>query len=181
MKNPPIHLKEAAEYEPLYPPQEFILEETLRREAERASTSDNHLGRVVYDAVNPSNYWTNGEAPSAKDGELPRYYVAHSENDSTLEFESRFESGNLRRAIQVSEYEYDLILKPDYNTRGYTQWYYFRISNIKAGKLYRFNIINLMKPDSLYNHGMRPLVYSETEAKKSGKGWVRGGSDICYY
>ena len=28
---------------------------------------------------------------------------------------------------------------------------------------------------------MRPLVYSETEAKKSGKGWVRGGGDICYY
>ena len=38
-----------------------------------------------------------------------------------------------------------------------------------------------MKPDSLYNHGVRPLVYSETDAKKSGKGWARGGSDICYY
>ena len=38
-----------------------------------------------------------------------------------------------------------------------------------------------MKPDSLYNHGMRPIVYSETEAKKNGKGWFRGGSDICYY
>lgn len=99
MKNPPLHLKEAAEYEPLYPPQEFILEETLRREAERATTSDNHLGRVVYDAVNPSNYWANGEAPPNKDGELPPYYVQHSENDSTIQFESRFESGNLRRAI----------------------------------------------------------------------------------
>ena len=79
------------------------------------------------------------------------------------------------------EYEYDLILKPDYNTRGYTQWYYFRVSNTKAGKQYKFNIINLMKPDSLYNHGMRPLVYSDTEARRSGRGWVRGGSDICYY
>ena len=79
------------------------------------------------------------------------------------------------------EYEYDLILKPDYNTRGYTQWYYFRIANVRANKLYKFNIINLMKPDSLYNQGMRPLVYSEKESKKSGRGWVRGGSDICYY
>lgn len=102
-------------------------------------------------------------------------------DDYTLIFESRFESGNLRRAIQVYEFEYDLILKPDYNTRGYTQWYYFRVSNTKAGKTYRFNIINLMKPDSLYNHGMRPVVYSEIEAKRSGKGWYRGGSDICYY
>lgn len=28
---------------------------------------------------------------------------------------------------------------------------------------------------------MRPVVYSEQEAKRSGKGWYRGGSDICYY
>ena len=55
------------------------------------------------------------------------------------------------------------------------------MSNTTAGKTYRFNIINLMKPDSLYNHGMQPLIYSEAEAKKHGRGWVRGGTDICYY
>ena len=96
-------------------------------------------------------------------------------------FESRFESGNLRRAIQVYEFEYDLILKPDYGTNRHTQWYYFRVSNTMAGQTYRFNIINLLKPDSLYNHGMRPLMYSEIEAKKYGKGWVRAGRDVCYY
>lgn len=96
-------------------------------------------------------------------------------------FESRFESGNLRRAIQVYEFEYDLILKPDYNTRGFTQWYYFRVSNTVAGRTYRFNIINLLKPDSLYNHGMRPLMYSNIDASKFGKGWVRAGKDVCYY
>ena len=45
----------------------------------------------------------------------------------------------------------------------------------------RFNIINLMKPDSLYNHGMKPLMYSEIEAKLYGKGWQRHGQDVCYY
>jgi cytosolic carboxypeptidase protein 2/3 len=114
------------------------------------------------------------------DGEVAPFYILQSADDNSLLFESRFECGNLRRAIQVYEYEYDLILKPDYNTRGYTQWYYFRVSNTKAGKPYRFNVINLMKPDSLYNHGMRPLVYSEAAAKQ-GKGWTRGGVDICYY
>lgn len=48
------------------------------------------------------------------------YYQPSFKNDYTLVFESRFESGNLRRAIQVYEFEYDLILKPDYNTRGFT-------------------------------------------------------------
>ena len=47
--------------------------------------------------------------------------------------------------------------------------------------MYRFNIINLMKPDSLYNHGMKPLMYSEIEAKLYGKGWQRHGQDVCYY
>lgn len=28
---------------------------------------------------------------------------------------------------------------------------------------------------------MRPLVYSEIEAKKYGRGWVRGCSNVCYY
>jgi cytosolic carboxypeptidase protein 2/3 len=52
---------------------------------------------------------------------------------------------------------------------------------MKAGRTYRFNIINLLKPDSLYNHGMRPLMYSEIEAKLYGKGWYRNGKDVCYY
>jgi murein tripeptide amidase MpaA len=41
----------------------------------------------------------------------------------------------------------------------------------------------MMKPDSLYNHGMRPLLYSEIDARKYGKakGWVRCGTDVCYY
>ena len=181
MRNPPNHIKNAGDFEPLYPPQEFILEESLRREAERVVHQENLLNRVVFDAIDPSPYTGAVPTDAAETGNVPPFYIPTSAEDNTLLFESRFESGNLRRAIQVYEYEYDLILKPDYNTRGYTQWYYFRIANTRAGKQYRFNIINLMKPDSLYNHGMRPLVYSETEAKRTGKGWVRGGGDICYY
>lgn len=95
-------------------------------------------------------------------GKLPAWYTPFSRDDTTLVFESRFESGNLRRAIQVYvvegwqckgavvvgswssaevtdllpafvatcvavacsfPYEYDLILKPDINTSGHTQWY----------------------------------------------------------
>lgn len=37
-----------------------------------------------------------------------------------------------------------------------------------------------MKPDSLYNHGMQPLMYSDADAR-NGKGWQRVGKDICYY
>lgn len=79
------------------------------------------------------------------------------------------------------EFAYDLIIKPDHNTRVNNQWFYFRLSNTRKGRTYRFNIINLLKPDSLYNHGMQPLMYSEKDATLSGKGWQRVGKDICYY
>jgi len=49
------------------------------------------------------------------DAKFEDYYKVKND-DYTLCFESRFESGNLRRAIQVYEFEYDLILKPDYLT-----------------------------------------------------------------
>lgn len=68
-----------------------------------------------------------------------------------LLFESRFESGNLRRALCIGENTYNLILKYDYATTAYTQWYYFKISNVRKDVRYKFNIINLIKPDSSYN------------------------------
>lgn len=79
------------------------------------------------------------------------YYIKQDDNDNTLIFESRFESGNLRRAVQVGDYEYDLILKYDYGTSCYTQWFYFKVANTKKDVTYKFNIINLIKPDSSYN------------------------------
>ena len=51
---------------------------------------------------------------------LKPYYKLKSEQDATLIFESRFESGNLRRAVKISETEYDLYLKNDYGTNGNT-------------------------------------------------------------
>ena len=81
------------------------------------------MNRVVYDSIDPSPYTgaKAGTQPTAPvDGEVAPFYILQNSEDNTLLFESRFECGNLRRAIQVYEFEYDLILKPDYNTRGYT-------------------------------------------------------------
>ena len=37
-----------------------------------------------------------------------------------------------------------------------------------------------MKPDSLYNHGMKMLQYSTKNAQNNKVGWFRGGRDISY-
>lgn len=38
-----------------------------------------------------------------------------------------------------------------------------------------------MKPDSTYNKGMKPLLYSFKEAEHSKVGWYRDGFNIAYY
>jgi hypothetical protein len=110
------------------------------------------------------------------------YYSLESEHDTTLVFESRMEGGNLRRAIKVYPFEYDLILRPDINTRGNTtQWFYFTVSNMRRDVSYKLNIINLVKPTSLFSDGMQPVVFSEKESTAQGAGWTRSGEDVCYY
>ena len=51
------------------------------------------------------------------------------------------------------DYEYDLILRPDLNTRGHMQWFYFSVSNTRRNQSYKLNIINLCKDESLYQEG----------------------------
>uniref|UniRef100_A0A8D0H580 tubulin-glutamate carboxypeptidase n=1 Tax=Sphenodon punctatus TaxID=8508 RepID=A0A8D0H580_SPHPU len=98
-----------------------------------------------------------------------------------LKFFSKFESGNLRKAIQVREFEYNLILNSDLNTTQHHQWFYFEVSAMKPALPYRFNIINCEKFNSQFNYGMQPVMYSVKEALQGRPHWIRVGYDICYY
>lgn len=81
----------------------------------------------------------------------------------------------------MDKYEYELVLKTDHNTNNYTQWYFFKISNVKKYREYKFHIINFVKPDSSYNEGMKPLVYSVKESEAKENGWYRAGEAIAYF
>ncbi|XP_040601677.1 cytosolic carboxypeptidase 2 isoform X7 [Mesocricetus auratus] len=101
--------------------------------------------------------------------------------DNTLLFESRFESGNLQKAVRVGIYEYELTLRTDLYTDKHTQWFYFRVQNTRKDVTYRFTIVNLLKPKSLYAVGMKPLMYSQLDAITYNIGWRREGQEIKYY
>ena len=83
----------------------------------------------MYDLYDPSP--TKDLNPRDYDIDVMPLYLPSSQNDTTLVFESRFESGNLRRVIQLFEFEYQLILKTDWETHGHTQWYYFSVANTR--------------------------------------------------
>lgn len=88
-----------------------------------------------------------------------------------LQFESRFEGGNLHRAQQVwvlcfvisfimisrskssGPFEYNLWLNFDLYSTKHTQWFYFQVRGMVAMATYTFHIVNLYKSDSLYNNG----------------------------
>jgi len=149
---------------------------------------------LCYESNSPAGRDIVSKCPNPVPYEIPLEGVgkpfAHS-----LTFDSEFESGNLHRAVQRGEKEYDLCLRTDVHTPGHTQWFYFAVANTYPPDLlaafddgkavtypkYRFNITNLTKPDSLFNQGMRPVVYSCRDAKTKGSGWVRSGSNISYY
>ncbi|KAL7742899.1 hypothetical protein ACLKA6_016259 [Drosophila palustris] len=105
----------------------------------------------------------------------------NAEDYDSLEFESRFESGNLAKAVQITPTYYELYLRPDLYTSRSKQWFYFRVRRTHRNMLYRFSIVNLVKSDSLYNDGMRPVMYSTLGAKEKSEGWRRCGNNISYY
>ncbi|XP_071610403.1 cytosolic carboxypeptidase 4 isoform X1 [Heliangelus exortis] len=98
-----------------------------------------------------------------------------------LKFFSEFESGNLRKAIQVREFEYDLIMNGDVNSNQHHQWFYFEVRDMKLAVPYRFNVINCEKLNSQFNYGMQLVMYSVKEALQGRPRWLRAGQDICYY
>lgn len=65
-------------------------------------------------------------------------------SDDDLVFESRFESGNLAKAIKITPVYYELYLRPDLYTNKHTQWFYFRVTKMKKGITYRYLMKSIM-------------------------------------
>ena len=126
------------------------------------------------------------EEPDKSNYERRKHYTSYPPftTDYTLEipedvllFDSHFESGNLARAVLTHSHEYSLYLNYDTETKSHTQWFYFSVANHSLQGTFAFNIVNLMKYDSLYNEGLLPLVKSD----RDGDGWKRGGFAVAYY
>ncbi|VFV28675.1 cytosolic carboxypeptidase 2 isoform 5 [Lynx pardinus] len=141
-------------------------------------------GTVVFqlDSVPTEGSYFTSSRVGGKQGIIKELAVTlQGPEDKTLLFESRFESGNLQKAVRVDTYEYELTLRTDLYTNKHTQWFYFRVQNTRKDATYRFTIVNLLKPKSLYTVGMKPLMYSQLDAKTHNIGWRREGNEIRYY
>lgn len=81
----------------------------------------------------------------------------------------------------MSANEYNLFLRPDTNTRGHMQWFYFKISNVSyPHQNIRLNICNNRKNGVLFCRGMKPYIYSKHLENTKGIKWQQAGENISY-
>ena len=100
-------------------------------------------------------------------------------DENTLQFESRFESGNLQLAYKIDDSLYQLFLHNDTNTTGYTQWFYFQVSNTKKRRV-KFQIMNLLRKRTKYCYGITIWVFS-TKKSKEGVDWYHTEKNTVNY
>ncbi|XP_053248469.1 BEN domain-containing protein 5 isoform X4 [Podarcis raffonei] len=93
-----------------------------------------------------------------------------------LIFDACFESGNLGRVDYITEFEYDLFIRPDTCNPRFRVWFNFTVENVKESQRVIFNIVNFSKTKSLYRDGMAPMVKSTSRPK-----WQRLPPKNVYY
>uniref|UniRef100_A0A9J8CAE2 BEN domain-containing protein 5 n=1 Tax=Cyprinus carpio carpio TaxID=630221 RepID=A0A9J8CAE2_CYPCA len=91
-------------------------------------------------------------------------------------FDACIESGNLGRVDYISEFEFDLFIRPDTCNPRFRVWFNFTVENVRETQRVIFNIVNFSKTKSLYRDGMSPVVKSTSRPK-----WQRLPAKNVYY
>jgi hypothetical protein len=86
-------------------------------------------------------------------------YLEESNPSTELpfEFDADFENGNLDLVFKVSNNEFNLLTRCDTNSRGHNQGFHFKIK-ANCEKEVKLNIINLVKPKTLFSWGSFPYI-----------------------
>ncbi|EEB10781.1 conserved hypothetical protein [Pediculus humanus corporis] len=91
-------------------------------------------------------------------------------------FDASFETGNLGKVELISEFEYDLFIRPDTCNPKSRLWFNFSVDNTKSDQRVIFNIVNFSKRKSLFELGMTPIIKSSSRPK-----WQRIPKKYIYY
>ncbi|XP_043238382.1 cytosolic carboxypeptidase 6-like [Amphibalanus amphitrite] len=128
-----------------------------RREDSEDSDNEGGMGNVNRAVMRPP-----GHSGKAKRGHLC--------------FDASFETGNLGRVDYISEFEYDLFIRPDACNPRYRIWFNFVVDNVRQDQRVIFNIVNMSKTKNLFRDGMTPLVKSTSRNR-----WQRLPARNVYY
>ena len=107
----------------------------------------------------------------------------NDEIDNKINFNINSNLNNdLNNEMNKEEIEkYELFLHNDTNTSGYTQWFFFRLSNIKKGKKINLRIMNCLRKKTKYSNGIKIWCYSRKKYDFFKTGWHHTTEDVKYY
>jgi len=83
--------------------------------------------------------------------------------------------------IRTGPAEYDLLVSSDWNSLRHRQWFYFRVQGMVSAVAYKLNIVNYDKPDSVFNRGCKPTLFSAKRFRETGVGWTRANAQNSNY
>lgn len=92
-----------------------------------------------------------------------------------LNFEAKFEGGNLQSFERISPCEYDLHVRPDTGSNS-CLWFYFCVNSIVINKPFLFHIIGFSKITTTFQTEQTPLVRSTSRTK-----WEHIPRSQCWY
>ena len=125
----------------------------------------------------------------------------NSSFENIINFESNFECGNLQFVYLINSQEditeekkssnnfsennnnntYQLFLQNDTNTRGYSQWFFFKISNGKKGQKIKLNIMNFQRKKTRYSNGLKIWYFSTQKKYEKKIGWHHTTEPVEYF
>ena len=137
------------------------ISETLEEQKNAINSSD--LNKVTENNVNNSN-----------NSEINIINSNANINNST-------DNNSFDEAKNEEIEKYELFLHNDTNTSGYTQWFFFRVSNTKKGKTVNLNIMNLLRKRTKYSNGIKIWCYSRKNSDNNRVGWHHTTENVNYY
>ena len=101
--------------------------------------------------------------------------------EDVITFESNFECGNLQLVYLTELNKYQLFLHNDTNTMGYSQWFFFRLTNGKKNQKINLNIMNFQRKTTKYKNGLKIWYYSTKKYKEKNIAWHHTTEKVDYY
>ncbi|KAI1236825.1 hypothetical protein IHE44_0015079 [Lamprotornis superbus] len=95
---------------------------------------------------------------------LPAGYCGQPKKGHLI-FDACFESGNLGRVDHVTEFEYDLFIRPDTCNPRFRVWFNFTVENVKESQSIIFSSSNDMQNEFFFKSSAQTRSYEPTQCE----------------
>ena len=146
----------------------------------------NQINDSTKKSINKNNFYD-------KTGQLDSFGTI---SENIVNFESNFECGNLQFVYLINNQDlnndesndniskennnYQLFLQNDTNTKGHSQWFFFKITKGNKGQKIKLNIMNFQRKKTKYSQGIKIWYFSQKKKEEKRIGWHHTKEEVTY-